>query len=157
MKAFWWNLTVDWPCALVDWLWAYVAVPLLAHLERLTFRLAMRIVLQIFLFAALLMYFEQIVSLDLTFLFYIDVTAYLEIATAVFVLVAQGHVGRAFGAVARSVRLALQNWSRSLRHFGTRQHRNVSALFRKKGAARPKKSDDEPGLLTGGLAAPAWG
>ncbi len=41
----WQKLTVDWLCMLGDWLWAVLVVAPAALLDRLTFRLFLRIVL----------------------------------------------------------------------------------------------------------------
>ena len=141
---FWQKLTIDWPCALGDWLWAVLVVAPASFLDWLTFRRAARIVLQIVLWAVLLMYFEQIVSLDLTFLFAIDAATYLEIAAALFVLIAHGHVRRVLTAMVRSMRLSVQTWSKNLQGFATRQRRNANAMRRKMGGGVPKQSDDEP-------------
>jgi hypothetical protein len=82
----WRKLTVDWPCALGDWLWATLVVAPAAFLDCLTYRSVFKMALRIGFFAVLLFYFQEIVSFDLTFLFYIDVTAYPEIAATLFVL-----------------------------------------------------------------------
>jgi len=139
----WRKLTIDWPCALGDWLWAVLVVAPAAFLDRLTFRLILRIVAQIALIAVLFMYFEDIAALHLTMLFTFDVTAYLEIATTVFFLVARGHAWQAIVAMWRSINLVLQNWSKMLLRFGTRQRRNANAMRRKKGSGVSKQSDDE--------------
>jgi hypothetical protein len=146
---FWQKLTIDWPCALGDWLWAVLVVAPAAFLDRLTLRRVVRMVLQIALWAILLMYFEQIVSLDLTFLFAIDAATYLEIAAAIFVLVAQGHLRRALQGTARSFRLGLQNRTRIPLRFGTRQRRNTNAMRRKTGDGTDRQSDDEPAVWCG--------
>jgi hypothetical protein len=148
----WQKLTIDWPCALGDWLWAVLVVAPAAFLDRLTLRSAARLILQIALFAILLMYFEQIAFLHLTMLFAVDVTAYFEIATAVFILVVRGHAWHALLSTVRSIKLALQNRSKRVLRFGGRQQRNANAMRRKDGSGS-SKSDDAPAAWRGGLYA----
>ena len=142
----WQKLTIDWPCALGDWLWANLVVAPAVFLDWLTFRHAARIVLQIVLFVALLVYFQQIFPTDLTFLFTMDANVYLDIFVAVFVFVARGqlrqHLRVAAGKISQS------HGSKVLLRFAARQRRNLNAMRRKLGGGDSTTSDDEP---------PAWG
>ena len=74
----WQKLTIDWPCALGDWLWATFIVALAAFLDRLTFK---RVVLLVVLILATYA-FLQLASLDLAFVWGMDVTFYFDVATA---------------------------------------------------------------------------
>ena len=138
----WQKLTIDWPCALGDWLWAVLVVAPAAFLDRLTFRLTVRIVLQIALFVLFLRFFAQLAALDLTPLFAIDVTAFMEIGATIFVLAAQGCAGRVVAVAIRRVTPVVQRWSNRLRR--SRQRRNANALRRKSGSS--KQADDEPAV-----------
>jgi hypothetical protein len=143
----WQKLTIDWPCALGDWLWANLVMAPAIFLDRLTLRRAARIVLQIALFATLLVFFRQIVPTDSTFLFTMDANVYLDVFVAVFVFVARGQLRQMLRAVAVKTSQSLQNGAKPLLRFGARQRRNLNAMRRKLGGGS-KTSDDEPG---------AWG
>ena len=140
----WQKLTVDWPCALGDWLWANFVVAPAAFLNWLTFRRAARIVLQIALFATLLVFFRQIVPVDATFLFTMDASVYLDIFVAVFVFVARGQLRQALRTVAVKISQSLQNGAKTPLRFAARQRRNLNAMRRKLGGGDSKASDDEP-------------
>jgi hypothetical protein len=140
----WQKLTIDWPCALGDWLWANFVVAPAAFLDGLTFRRAARIVLQIALFATLLVFFRQIVPTDATFLFTMDANVYLDIFVAVFVFVARGQLRQASQAIAVKISQSLQNGAKAPLRFAARQRRNLNAMRRKLGGGKSKTSDDEP-------------
>ena len=140
----WQKLTVDWPCALGDWLWANFVMAPATFLNWLTFRRGARIVLQIALFATLLVFFRQIFPTDMTFLFTMDANVYLDIFVAVFVFVARGHLRQALRAVAVKISQSLQNGAKAPLRFAARQRRNLNAMRRKLGAGGSKTSDDEP-------------
>ena len=138
----WWKLTVDWPCALGDWLWAHLVVPLLASLERLTFK-------RVIYLAALtlaVMAFAQIVSIDLAFMWAGDMALYFEIASAVMFFVIRGRALQTVHMMGQKIRSATQGAAGFIRRFGgmVRQRRNANALRRKGGPDSPKRSDDEP-------------
>jgi len=139
----WQKLTIDWPCALGDWLWANLVIAPASFLDWLTWRRAARIVLQIALFATLLVFFRQIVPTDSTFLFTMDANAYLDIFVAVFVFVARGQLRQLLRGAAVKISQSLQNGARTLRRFGARQRRNLNAMRRKLGGSS-KTSDDDP-------------
>jgi hypothetical protein len=110
----------------------------------LTLRRAARIVLQIALFATLLVFFRQIVPTDSTFLFTMDANVYLDVFVAVFVFVfvARGqlrqHLRVAAGKISQS------HGSKVLLRFAARQRRNLNAMRRRLGSDKSKTSDDEP-------------
>jgi hypothetical protein len=143
----WQKLTVDWPCTVGDWLWAKVVMGMVAFLERLTIK-------RIILVAGLLVLifgFAQIFSIDLAFAFAADTIAYFDIASAVLLVVAQGHIRHAL----KAIRQTAQKVPIRLLRFCARQRRNVNAMRRKGGAHGPKQSDDAPGAWDSGLYAPA--
>jgi len=123
----WQKLTIDWPCALGDWLSLYVVQGTAEFLRRLTFRLALRIAFIILL----LVYFQHVVALDLAFLFYIDVASLPEIAAGLFAVVAAGFAGRALAAAARAARPLLRNVASTWARFGSRQPRTARPPRRK--------------------------
>jgi hypothetical protein len=139
----WQKLTIDWPCALGDWLWANFVVAPASFLDRLTLRSAARIVLQIALFATLLVFFRQIFPTDLTFLFTMDANVYLDIFVVVFVFVARGQLRQLLRGAAVKTSQSLQNGAKAPLRFAARQRRNLNAMRRKLGG-RSKTSDDEP-------------
>ena len=140
----WWKLTVEWLCALSVWLWAYLAVPLLASLERLTFK---RVVYLAGLTLAIIA-FAQIVSIDLAFLWAGDIALYLEIASAVMVLVVKDHARQTAHMMGQKIRAAAEGAAGIFRRYGgiVRQRRNANALRRRRGSKGPKHSDEEPAV-----------
>jgi hypothetical protein len=147
----WWQkLTIDWPCALGDWLWANLVIAPAEFLDRLTLRGTARFVLQIMIFVALFTYFEQVASLDLTFLFYVDANVYLDVFAAIFILIARGQFLQMLKMATRIIWQSIQNRSKSLLRFGIRQRRNANALRRKDRAGSPEQSDDDPTGINNG-------
>jgi hypothetical protein len=140
----WQKLTIDWPCALGDWLWANFVVAPAAFLNWLTFRRAARIVLQIALFATLLVFFRQIFPTDMTFLFTMDANVYLDLFVAVFVFVARGQLRQLLKAATGKISQSLQNNAKTPLRFAARQRRNLNAMRRKLGSGKSKAPDDEP-------------
>jgi hypothetical protein len=140
----WQKLTIDWPCALSDWLWANFVVAPAAFLDWLTLRRAARIALQIALFATLLVFFRQIFPTDMTFLFTMDANVYLDIFVAVFVFVARGQLRQHLRVAAGKISQSLQNGSKAPLRFAARQRRNLNAMRRRLGSDKSKTSDDEP-------------
>jgi hypothetical protein len=144
-KMRWWQkLTIDWPCALGDWLWANIVIAPAEFLDRLTLRGVARFVLQSVIFVVLLTYFEQVASLDLTFLFYVDANVYLDVFAAIFILVARGLLLHMLKLATRIVWQSIQYRSKKLPRFGIRQRRNANALRHKDCAGSPEQSDDDP-------------
>ena len=85
MKDWWQKLTIDWPCALGDWLWAMLVVVPAGSLDKLT----RRRVLHVVGIVLLLIFFQQVVMFDLTFLFGVDLGLLMEVCAAIFVLTAR--------------------------------------------------------------------
>ena len=152
MKAFWWKLTVDWPCALGDWLWAYLVVPLLVQLERLTFK---RVIYLAALTLAIYA-FAQVATIDVAFVMAGDTVFYLEIASAVMFFVVRGHVRQSLHMIGEKTRTAVRRATALMRRYGdtVRQRRNANALRRKRGDS-PESSDDGATAWIGGLYASA--
>ena len=142
--GLWRKLTLDWPCMLGDFLWwAFVTAPK-ASLERLTLRRTLIFFAVLFL-ACLL---AQIVTLDFAFFIAGDTVFYLEIASAVMLIAAKGHMRVAARTIMRSVRETMHTAHVQVRHrLGTRQRRN-----RRPRKPPPKSSDDEPAVAGWALA-----
>lgn len=139
----WRMLTIDWPCALGDWLWASLVVAPATFLDWLTFRRAARIILQIVLVVAFFLFFEQIAALHLASLFAVDANAYLDLFAAIFLLAARGHVRQMLQAAARKMTRSLRTRSRVLLRFVARQRRNPCTARRRGTTGGPKRSEDE--------------
>ena len=135
----WQKLTIDWPCALSNWLWANLALPLLASLERLTFKRIVYLAALTLAIVALV----QIVSIDIAFVWAGDVTFYLEIASAVMFFTIRGHARQGFRVAIQKIRAAALHASAVIRRYGARQRRNINALRRKKEDLGGNRLDDE--------------
>ncbi len=85
MKDWWQKLTIDWPCALGDWLWLALVVAPARFIDGLTRRRILHIVGIIIL----LIFIQQVVMFDLTFLFGLDLGILMEVTAAIFVLSAR--------------------------------------------------------------------
>jgi len=144
---------VEWPCTLHRWFWAYLAVPVLVQLERLTFRRTIYLAVLTLLIVA----FAQGFSIDLAFLWAGDTAFYFEVASAVMFFAVRGHAGQMARVVEQKTQKAAWRMNaRFKRYLGTvRQCRNANAMRRKNRASRPKCSDDEPAGWIGGLYARA--
>ncbi len=85
----WWkNISIDWPCAVGDWLWLnLVLMPLrtISNIKR-------RQLLQILVFVVLLIFLQQVLIMHLTFLFGVDLDLLMEVSGAIFVLSLREHV-----------------------------------------------------------------
>lgn len=117
----------------------------------MTVRRAARIVLQITLLVALLVYFEQIAALHLASLFAVDANVYLDLFVGVFLLLARGHMRQMLQAATRKIWQSLQSRSKLLLRFGVRRRRDLNIAPRKDGASDSKQSDDEPPAWSGAV------
>lgn len=140
----WQKLTIDWPCALGDWLWANLVVAPAKFLDWLCLRRAARIVLQIALVVAFFLFFEQIAALHLASLFAVDANAYLDLFVAIFLLVSRGHIPKMLKVATRKIWQTLQNCSKMPRRFVARQRRNTNATQRKERTNGSKQYEDGP-------------
>lgn len=147
----WQKLTIDWPCALGDWLWANFVVALAAFLDRLTFK---RVVLFVVLLFAIYA-FLQIASIDLAFVWGMDATVYFDVATAVMLIAARARARQMLLVADRRIRKVAQIVFTAIGRHRTamRQCRNANAILRKRGPRIPKHSDDEPAAWIGGMYA----
>ena len=128
----WQKLTIDWPCALGDWLWANVWMPLTTLPRQLTWR---RVVfLAAFLVAAWAML--QLFSIDMAFLMAGDIAFYCELLSAVALIVVRGRIRH----VADMARLVLIHAARRATGWlrGARRPRSA-----RKPVARDAGSDDD--------------
>jgi hypothetical protein len=139
----WQMLTIDWPCALHGWVWANLVVPLLASLERLTFK---RLVYLAALTLAIIA-MVQIVSIDIAFVWAGDITFYLEIASAVMFFTIRGHARQCFRLAIQKIRGAALHAFSVMRRYGVRQRRNANALWRKRSNPGGKHADEEGAVI----------
>ncbi|GAB2537490.1 hypothetical protein [Rhodanobacter koreensis] len=138
----WRKLTIDWPCALGDWLWLNLVVAVAIFLGQLTFR-------RVVLFAGLLILtiaFAQIASIDFAFVFAGDMMFYFEIASAVVIVATRGHVRRAMNVAAQVGHNSLQRLASTLLRRGRRERRKASAVKRTGCSGGTGQSDDEPAV-----------
>ena len=134
MKGWWQKLTIDWPCALGDWLWAMLVVEPARLIGKITRRRALHIVG----FILLLIFFQQVAMFDLTFLFGFDLGLLMEVAAAIFVLTARNQVRTLVDASWRGLKAV----ARVVRHGQVRE--TVTRACR---TLMPSKNDDEDGLV----------
>jgi hypothetical protein len=144
--TFWQKLTIDWPCALGDWLWAMLVVALAAWLERLTWRQALRLVAT---FAMLVVFFYLlkeapgfIGALDLGFLFTLDATVYWEAGALLMLLTARGLSRQMLETTARLAMRGLRAMPTRLNRFARRARRSRAAT-----SHMPPPSQEDPGLV----------
>jgi hypothetical protein len=134
MKDWWQKLTIDWPCALGDWLWVALVVAPAKFIDGLT----RRRVLHILGFILLLIFFQQVVMFDLTFLFGFDLGLLMEVAAAVFVLTARNQARILVDTTWRNLKAMAHIVRRGrVRETVTRACRNLL----------PPKNDDEDGVV----------
>jgi hypothetical protein len=142
----WQKLTIHWLRALASWFWANFVAAIVVFLDRVTIRrIVIFVGILIIAFAA-----AQLLTFDVALIFAGDTMLYLEIASAVYLVAARGHVRNALQFSARSVRQGVQNLPNVFLRLGSRQRRNSNALDRKRNADGPQHSDDEPAGWIGG-------
>ena len=136
MKHNWWQkLTIDWPCALGDWLWILLVV----EPARLIDGITRRRVLHIILFIMLVIFFRQVVAMDLTFLFGVDLGLLMEVSAAILILTARQQIKTAVLVIRRSLVLAKPALHQAYRRGARCVRRAARTLW-------PPKSSDEDGL-----------
>jgi hypothetical protein len=132
MKDWWQKLTIDWPCALGDWLWVALVVAPARFIDGVT----RRRILHFIGLLLLLYFFQQVVMFDLTFLFGVDLGLLMEVAAAVFVLAARSQVRTVVHICQRNLKAVVQFVRRGqVRETVTRACRT------------PPKNDHEDGLI----------
>jgi hypothetical protein len=134
MKDWRQKLTIDWPCALGDWLWAMLVIAPAKFIDGLT----RRRVLHILGFILLLIFFQQVVMFDLTFLFGLDLGVLMEVSAAIFVLAARQQFRTLMDAAWRNLKTAVQI---------VRRGRIRETVTRARRALLLPKNDDEDGLV----------
>lgn len=140
----WRKLSIDWPCALGDWLWAAVVVAPAKFLDWLSPRRAARVILQLALVLAFFLFFEQIAAFHVASLFAIDANAYIDLFVAIFVLFTRQHVRQMLHVAGRRVRFFVRSRAKMLLYFGHRRGRQTDAPRCERRADEAGQSDDEP-------------
>jgi hypothetical protein len=100
MNDWWQKISIDWPCALGDFLWAMLVV----EPARLIDKITRRRVLHVIGIILLLIFFQQVVAMDLTFLFGIDLGLLMEVAAAILILIARDQFRTVLVIARRSLR-----------------------------------------------------
>jgi len=134
MKDWRQKLTIDWPCALGDWLWVMLVVAPANFIDGLT----RRRVLHLLGFILLLVFFQQVVMFDLTFLFGLDLGLLMEVSAAIFVLSAYNQARTIVNAPWRMLKAAIRMVRRG------RARETVTRACR---ALLLPKNDDKDGLV----------
>jgi hypothetical protein len=124
MQSWWQKLTIDWPCALGDWLWASLVVAPARLIDGLTRRRVLHIVGLILL----VIFFQQVVAMDLTFLFGVDLGLMMEVSAAVFILVARQQIKTTVLVIRRTLVLAKPALLRACRRSARQVRRAVRLL-----------------------------
>jgi hypothetical protein len=132
LSDWWQKLTIDWPCALGDWLWAMLVVQPAQLIDRLTRRRVLHIIGLILL----VLFFQQVVAMDLTFLFGVDLGLLMEVSAAVFILVARQQMKTTVLVVRRSLVPLKTNLLRAGRRGARRIRRAIRTSW-------PPKSDED--------------
>ena len=148
----WQKLTIDWPCALGDWLWAVLVLAPALFLDRLTWRNAMLWALRLAMLWVLVHYAVEIASLDLTFLFTLDATVYWEAGAMLIMLTARGLPRQMLGA---ATRFLVQTVRVRLLRFARRARRTRSMILGAR-PPQPDRGEDEGGLAWTFAAAGAF-
>src|ERR1700749_3766066 len=99
MKNWWQKLTIDWPCALSDWLWAMLVVEPARLIDGITRRRGLHIIGLILL----VIFFQQVVAMGLVFLFGIDLGLLMEVSGAVIILISRQQIKTAVLVIRRSL------------------------------------------------------
>ena len=86
--GWWWNLTVEWPGMLGDWLWKLLVQMPLATLKELTLR---RILTVLALTILVAMFAQAAIPGDIALLLAGDTMAYYEAAIVLWLLATKGH------------------------------------------------------------------
>jgi hypothetical protein len=131
MKDLWQRLSIDWPCALGDWLWLNLVLMPMQTLSRMK----RRHVLHVVGLLVLLLFLQQLVLMDMTFLFGLDLGVLMEVSAAIFVLTLREQVQVAVHRIRLAVTRHMAPWRPHARQIVTRAAR----------ALLPPKVDDEDG------------
>lgn len=133
----WQKLSIDWLCALGDWLWIHLAVPVRAGCRQVTMR---RVIYVAALIAAIIV-LRQVVTIDVAFLMAGDFAFYFELMAAVAFIAVRGQAHQMLYLARHKLAAAAARTAMVLRRLGNRQRRNANALGRKPGDS--PRADDE--------------
>ncbi len=140
--GWWWNLTVEWPGALGDWLWKYLVAMPLATLKELTLR---RILTVLALTILVAVFAQAAIPGDIALLLAGDTMAYYEAAAVIWLLATRGHIrdiARMMMRVARkAVRAAVRIDAHGIVRRGEPRARSSLRRARRFGGARRKKGE----------------
>jgi hypothetical protein len=146
MMGWWWKLSVEWPCAVGDWLWKFLVAMPVASLREVT----VRKIFTALALAVLVAMFVQTAPADLAYLLAGDMLTYLEAIAIVWLLAARGRgrdLVRMFGHMARSaVRRARKALAVAFRR-GEPRRRSPSRARRLRRLDRRRNTEDGPGLV----------
>ena len=142
--SLWNKLSIDWPCALGDWLWATFVVAPAHRLNRMTLRqiVVLLLVLTVLFVAPELL---QATTPDLALAIAGDALLYMEVTIAAIALAARGHIRQTVSAMVHRLRQLTSRTARASVRSRSRQPADAS----KPGQARPvsDRSDPEPPAL----------
>lgn len=144
MKTDWRRkISIDWPCALGDWLWGMLVVSPAHFLDRLTLkRVAMIAGLLVLVYG-----FGQVFALEIAVVFAADAMVYFDVLTAVMLISAKRRIRDVVSLQVHRIKELRQRLKcyirRTLGHLGRRRRRAKSALA--KLFDRSGGSDSEPG------------
>jgi len=132
MKNLWQKLTIDWPCLLGDWLW----LNLLSMPMQTLSRMRRRHILHLVGIILLLIFLQQVILMDMTFLFGLDLGLLMEVSAAIFVLSLREQVRVTINKVHVAVVRQVMRLRPHARQIVTRAARTLL----------PQKSDDGDGI-----------
>lgn len=136
----WQMLTIDWPCALGDWLWAVLVMAPVLWLDRLTWRKARHLAIRLLVVAVFLICIHYVFNMaEAAMVLTIDGATW-EIGAALAMMAARGFAIQGARFAVHTVRRGLRSGAVRVQRFARRQRRSV---WRR--ADPPPQSDDEPG------------
>ncbi len=144
----WWNLTVEWPAMLGDWLWKFLVQMPLATLKELTLRriltvLALSILVAIFAQAA--------IPGDIALMLAGDTMAYYEAAAIIWLLATRGHAREIAWMMMNLARVAVRfvvgEVTRCTVWRGQSRGRAPGHMRRVRRLGRSGNAKEEPGAL----------
>src|SRR6185503_1556988 len=124
VKDWWQKLTIDWPCALGDWLWALLVVEPARLIDGITRRRMLHIIGLILL----VIFFQQVVAMDLFFLFGVDLGLLMEVSAAVIILVTRQQIKTTVLVIRRGLVSAKPTLHHAYRRAARRVRRAVRTL-----------------------------
>jgi hypothetical protein len=144
--GWWWNLTVEWPAALGDWLWNILVAPPAATLKGLTFRR----IFTVLALTILVVMFAQMAPIDLAVLFAGDALTYFEALGILWLFAAKGQARELARLMKRMAKTALRRLTQTVggmtfhRSEPRRRDRRTARRIGRFGRSRNAKG--EPGM-----------